>query len=222
MNIIRLLIAAALFFSAYNAKAQVTLTANDATNKKAGWTLSLQTPKNIAAWQMKITLPEGITIPSHKETVGNAEFNVYDVKLPARYGSKYKATGIPTEDGSILLFFTPLTATPTAEDFDITGTEGEACTITLKATKFEGPATCTITNICASDADAISIQGADMNVNVNHPAGDASKDFVVNGSDIQTIINNIVARTYDESSDVYPDNKVNGADIQSVINIIIN
>ena len=44
------------------ASAQVALTAADATDKAAGWTLSLQTPKEIAGWQMELQLPEGVTL----------------------------------------------------------------------------------------------------------------------------------------------------------------
>ena len=52
--------------------------------------------------------------------------------------------------------------------------------------------------------------------------GDVNGDEVVNGTDIQAIINFIVAGEYDEKADVNEDNKVNGTDIQEVINIIVN
>ena len=52
--------------------------------------------------------------------------------------------------------------------------------------------------------------------------GDVNGDENVNGTDIQAVINFIVAGQYDEFADVNKDNKVNGTDIQEIINIIIN
>ena len=52
--------------------------------------------------------------------------------------------------------------------------------------------------------------------------GDTNGDGVVNGTDIQEIINLIVAGKYDESADINKDGKVNGTDIQEIINIIVN
>ena len=52
--------------------------------------------------------------------------------------------------------------------------------------------------------------------------GDVNGDGVVNGTDIQAIINLIVAGEYDERGDVNEDGTVNGTDIQEVINVIIN
>ena len=52
--------------------------------------------------------------------------------------------------------------------------------------------------------------------------GDVNGDGTVNGTDIQAIINVVVAGEYDETADVNRDSKVNGTDIQEVINIIVN
>ena len=51
---------------------------------------------------------------------------------------------------------------------------------------------------------------------------DVNGDGVVNGTDIQAIINLIVESLYDEKGDVNSDGVVNGTDIQEVINIIVN
>ena len=51
--------------------------------------------------------------------------------------------------------------------------------------------------------------------------GDVNGDSIVNGTDIQAIINLIVAGEYDEKADINADEVVNGTDIQEVINIII-
>ena len=52
--------------------------------------------------------------------------------------------------------------------------------------------------------------------------GDVNDDGVVNGTDIQAIINYILAGDYIEKADVNEDGNVNGTDIQEVINIIVN
>ena len=52
--------------------------------------------------------------------------------------------------------------------------------------------------------------------------GDVNGEGVVNGTDIQAIINLIIESQYDEKADVNEDGVVNGTDIQEVINIIVN
>jgi hypothetical protein len=52
--------------------------------------------------------------------------------------------------------------------------------------------------------------------------GDVNGDGIVNGTDIQAIINLIIAGQYDQKADINKDDIVNGTDIQEVINIIIN
>ena len=52
--------------------------------------------------------------------------------------------------------------------------------------------------------------------------GDVNGEGIVNGTDIQAVINFIVAGEYDEKADVNEDQKVNGTDIQEIINIIVS
>lgn len=52
--------------------------------------------------------------------------------------------------------------------------------------------------------------------------GDVNGDGIVNGTDIQAVINCIVAGENDEKADVNQDGIVNGTDIQEVINIIVD
>ena len=69
--------------------------------------------------------------------------------------------------------------------------------------------------------------GSDMDMSqvpVGIPSGirgDVNGDSIVNGTDIQAVINVIVASGYDENADVNSDDVVNGTDIQEIINIII-
>ena len=73
----------------------------------------------------------------------------------------------------------------------------------------------------AGNADAVSA------VDEYYPAlkqavkGDVNGDGNVNGTDIQSVINLIVAEEYQKEADVNEDGKVNGTDIQAIINIII-
>ncbi len=52
--------------------------------------------------------------------------------------------------------------------------------------------------------------------------GDVNGDGVVNGTDIQAVINFIIAGQYDKKADVNNDGVVNGTDIQEIINIIVS
>ena len=52
--------------------------------------------------------------------------------------------------------------------------------------------------------------------------GDVNGDGIVNGTDIQAVINFIVASEYEEKADGNKDGAVNGTDVQKVINIIVN
>ena len=52
--------------------------------------------------------------------------------------------------------------------------------------------------------------------------GDVNGDGIVNGTDIQAVINFIVSGQYDKKADVNNDGVVNGTDIQEIINIIVD
>ena len=52
--------------------------------------------------------------------------------------------------------------------------------------------------------------------------GDVNSDGIVNGTDIQAVINFIIVSQYDDKADMNGDKIVNGTDIQDVINIILN
>jgi hypothetical protein len=141
------------------------------------------------------------------------------VKLPkGLYGDNYKAVGTPTADG-VFLFFIPVADTYTANDFEIGDISGEACTITLNATSYEGAAAVKITNIVAADKDGNStdLAGADVEKAVNHPLGDATSDFIVDLDDILKVIKDKVSGEYVAASDVNGDNVIDLDDILFVI-----
>ena len=51
--------------------------------------------------------------------------------------------------------------------------------------------------------------------------GDINNDGIVNGTDIQAVINLIITSQYEEKADINEDGIVNGTDIQEIINIIL-
>ena len=54
-----------------------------------------------------------------------------------------------------------------------------------------------------------------------HISQDVNSDGIVNGTDIQAVINAIVNGEYEENADVNEDETVNGTDIQKIINYIV-
>ena len=69
-------------------------------------------------------------------------------------------------------------------------------------------------SLSESDIQALRTQLANIR-------GDVNGDGIVNGTDIQAVINFIVASEYDKKADVNSDGVVNGTDIQEIINIIV-
>jgi hypothetical protein len=61
-----------------------------------------------------------------------------------------------------------------------------------------------------------------LNPEPEYLRGDVNGDDVVNGTDIQAVINFIVTDVYDAKADVNEDGFVNGTDIQEIINIIVS
>ena len=223
MKKLKMFFAGALLAIAGNAMAQsVTLTANEAADKNGGWTLRVEAPADIAGWQMLVNLPAGLTLQSSDLTVGGATFTKYDVVLPEAYSNKYQVVGTQTAEGGYFLFCFPLAESYTADDLaKQTGSGvGDICTINLVASgALEGPQPCTVTQIATTDEAGVSSTGADLTATIGHALGDVNYDYLVNGLDIQGIINFAKEGTYKTEADVNEDNDVNGLDIQQVINI---
>jgi immune inhibitor A len=68
------------------------------------------------------------------------------------------------------------------------------------------------------------VQNDDYSVSFRfmYTRGDVNDDGIINGTDIQTVINLIASDQYDIRADVNEDGLVNGTDIQEIINIIVN
>ena len=114
----------------------------------------------------------------------------------------------------------------TEEQFNYTGMLSDINTypyMYLGAGSWWGSAGCYLSDLKVFDR---SLSESDVQaLRLAQPAyirGDVNGDGVVNGTDIQAVINFIVIGEYDEKADVNEDGKVNGTDIQEIINIIVN
>jgi hypothetical protein len=80
--------------------------------------------------------------------------------------------------------------------------------------------------VFADISNAVSALSAAKDKYINpepeYKRGDVNGDDVVNGTDIQAVINLIVAGEYDARADVNEDSVVNSTDIQEIINIIVS
>lgn len=117
-------------------------------------------------------------------------------------GTRIKNYGVPTG-----FKFTKNTADKT---FTITGTPSEEGT-------YEFLVRATGSNDGINIIDTIKVVVTSGGI-----VGDVNDDGIVNGTDVQAVINFIISDQYDEKADVNKDEIVNGTDIQEIINIIIS
>lgn len=117
-------------------------------------------------------------------------------------GTRIKNYGVPTGF--------KFTKDATAQTWTLTGTPSEEGT-------YEFLIRATGSNDGVNIIDTIKVV-----VTSGGTFGDVNGDGVVNGTDIQAVINFIVIGEYDEKADVNKDEVVNGTDIQEIINIIIS
>lgn len=117
-------------------------------------------------------------------------------------GTRIKNYGVPTGF--------KFTKDATAQTWTLTGTPSEEGT-------YEFLIRATGSNDGVNIIDTIKVV-----VTSGGTFGDVNSDGVVNGTDIQAVINFIVIGEYDEKADVNKDEVVNGTDIQEIINIIIS
>jgi hypothetical protein len=105
--------------------------------------------------------------------------------------------------------------------------------VTIKATPAEGYELASVSVTCVNSNQAVEVVDGkftmpedDVTVNAvfqEKPKiyGDVNGDGVVDGADIQEVINTILSGEYVENADVNKDQVVDGADIQEVINVIL-
>ena len=148
--------------------------------------------------------------------VDNVVIEKIPLPVPAGYYAVKIAEGI--ENGTVIAV--PSTAKAGDE-------------VTIKATPAEGYELASVTVTCVNSTQAVEVVDGkftmpedDVTVNAvfqEKPKikGDVNGDGVVDGADIQEVINTILSGEYVEKADVNKDQVVDGADIQEIINIIL-
>ncbi len=207
-----------------------TLSADTQLDSQGDWTLTISSPEDMAAWQMKVTLPQGLAIRERKVDVAGARFSTFSVSLPEAYDkNKYLVVGQHSQtDNSYFLFCIPLLKdyTGTAIDNAVGKNPGreELCTIELYATgkgDLTAPQRCNISNIVTSDAYAIATTVANVtNTTVARHNCDTNGDLKVDVADISAIIDAMASKVGSGSttaSDANNDGQVDVADIATVI-----
>ena len=189
---------------------------------KGELTLNLTTPVEVGGWQMNLVLPEGISLaPENGQLVigsSSSDATVFNDVALSRGKDNHQVIGGLDSEGQTLVV-----CVPTAKEAKISGTSGELCKISLTAdNSYKGNQECQIKGFLAADpTGATTYEAATVTFIIVQLKGDVTGDGKVNGGDIQSVINTIVAESGDLNSDVTGDGNVNGGDIQAVINEIV-
>lgn len=151
MKALKTLLVGALLAFAGNAMGQstLTLTAEDVVieaGSTADLTISMENNFDMAAWSVKLYLPEGIKLAYDEEE------EEYCIELSSRHKKKHSFGVTLTADGGYLIIVAAGTNVPPIME----GNSGEVATITLEAdATFTGTATGTIKDIQGSTQDAV-------------------------------------------------------------------
>ena len=202
----------ALTTIAFSAKAQ-KLTAEPLEVQKGGQTEVIVKYSGENKWatalQFYLRLPEGLSYAQSDDNYGVTLGEATD-------GHTLSVETINSGDLQFVLY---------SMDFKPLG-DGELLRIPVTAGSDAMTATGIFYDVCVSPEWATSLYflapSFDVTIKENSIRGDVNEDGVVNGTDIQAIINLIVTGQYDEKADVNEDGQVNGTDIQEVINIIVH
>lgn len=175
--------------------------------------------KDAAAFCCNIYIPEGVEV--EKDAEGNFNFTVSDKDGRCESSEMVIASAVQV-NGSIRVVCFP------ADAKAFNGTSGAVLNIPLVASEditkgtVEGAIAVVgqeITNTTGlQTVNPENYEACDMTVFLR---GDANDDDEVDGTDIQTVINTILAEEYNADADVNEDEEVDGTDIQNIINIIL-
>jgi hypothetical protein len=208
--------------------AQTSLTAKNAKvvpgyTSQGDATISFVVPATIGGWQMELSLPEGLSLVEKSASVtvngSSADATSFDGVTPSALHKSHQIIGGTKANGNVVLI-----CFPTTTDGALTATSGELCTIKVKATEaYTGTNQVKVESFLAADPQGSTTQYTAESINFNVVAlkGDVTSDGIVNGGDIQGVINTIVAGTGDSKYDTTGDGNVNGGDIQQIINEIV-
>lgn len=229
MKMRNLLLLGALIMTSGGMMAQTSLTS---TNAKVvpGFTsqgdaiISFQVPATIGGWQMVLSLPEGLSLVEGSADVtvnGQTEKgSAFEGVTPSSLHKSHKILGGTNKDGDAVLICFPTTA-----DAALSAQSGQLCTVKVKAdASYAGTGQVTVKSFLAADPDGSTTQytmASPITFDVVALNGDVTADGVVNGGDIQGVINAIVGGETDSKYDTNRDGGVNGGDIQQVINEVV-
>ena len=186
--------------------------------------ISFQVPATIGGWQMVLSLPEGLSLVEGSADVtvnGQTEKgSAFEGVTPSSLHKSHKILGGTNKDGDAVLICFPTTA-----DAALSAQSGQLCTIQVKAdASYAGTGQVTVKSFLAADPDGSTTQytmASPITFDVVALNGDVTADGVVNGGDIQGVINAIVGGETDSKYDTNRDGGVNGGDIQQVINEVV-
>lgn len=161
---------------------------------------------NMTALQFNLSLPKGVSLDEENikkgQAIANHNLSIRPLAGDARMFVIYSLSKAPIADGELLRL-------PVTLDIEVDVIDGS-----LNLVRTATPL-------------AVSHKCEDVFFTIDFTAkpylrGDVNEDGVVNGTDIQAIINLIVKDRYDEKADINKDNIVNGTDIQEIVNIIVH
>ena len=186
--------------------------------------ISFQVPATIGGWQMVLSLPEGLSLVEGSADVtvnGQTEKgSAFEGVTPSSLHKSHKILGGTNKDGDAVLICFPTTA-----DAALSAQSGQLCTVKVKAdASYAGTGQVTVKSFLAADPDGSTTQytmASPITFDVVALNGDVTADGVVNGGDIQGVINAIVGGETDSKYDTNRDGGVNGGDIQQVINEVV-
>lgn len=171
-----------------------------------------------AAFCCDIVLPEGVEIEANED--GTYKFSVSDKDGRSTSSESLIVASALQSDGAVRVICFPQDASAFA------GTSGAILNIPLVASKdlTKGTVEVSIASQEITNTTGLSsVKPGDSIADlIAFLRGDVNNDDIVNGTDIQATINDIVADEYNVDADVNEDTVVNGTDIQGIINIIVN
>ena len=110
----------------------------------------------IAGWQMFLYLPEGV------EILYNSDDDEYAIELSTLHHKKHVCEVTKAKDGSMMLVMSGGTKT-----YEMSGNQGELCTITLKASdSFSGTSDVAVKTLRISDKDGKAYAMADTSFKI--------------------------------------------------------
>lgn len=174
--------------------------------KQAELVINVDNISNMTALQFNLNLPKGVSLDetgiTQGQAIANHNLSIRPLAGDARMFVIYSLSKAPIADGELLRL-------PVTLDSEVDVLNG-SLNLVRTATPLAVSHKCEDVFFTIDSTDKPYLRG------------DVNEDGVVNGTDIQSVINLIVRSQYGEKADVNSDENVNGTDIQAIINIIVH